>query len=249
MDASELPTDVEQLKAMLVATLAEKEKAHRKANQFQQQANELSATVTAQEKKLAAREQMIKELLSALRGKTRERIDPDQLLLFEIGELEKLIEESLAEEKAASLRSKGKKKRGRRITPDNIPGQVIEYELPEDQRRCEIDGQVMSRIRWEESTQLDYVPARIKKIIHRRAVDACSTKHDEAKLVTAPKPPQPIKKALPTAGLLAPYASNYQHHQRFEHCRRLDRCFLTDEFHWQKKFAKPERLPGLSAML
>ena len=245
MDANELPTDVEKLKAMLVATLVEKEQAHLRANQFEQQANqfeqqanqfekqanqfeqqanqfeqqanqferqanqfqqqsiELSATVTAQEKHLAAKEQTIKELLQALRGKTRERIDPDQLLLFEIGELEKLIEESLAEEKTTSPRSGRKKKRGRRIIPDNIPTEVIEYELPESERLCKIDGQIMSRIRWEESTQLDYVPARIKKIIHRRAVYACSTKHDEAKLITAPKPPQPIEKGLPTSGLLA----------------------------------------------
>ena len=210
MDANELPTDVEALKAMLVATLAEKEVAHyranrfeQQANQFERQANELSATVTAQEKKLAAKEQTIKELLAALRGKTRERIDPDQLLLFEIGELEKLIEESLAQEKGASPASKRKKKQGRRIIPDNIPVEIREYELPEDRRRCQIDGQVMPRIRWEESTQLDYVPASIKKVVHRRAVYACSAKHDEAKLVTAPKSPQPIEKGLPTAGLLA----------------------------------------------
>ncbi len=34
------------------------------------------------------------ELIAALRGKQRERIDPNQLPLFEIGELEKLIEET-----------------------------------------------------------------------------------------------------------------------------------------------------------
>ena len=34
------------------------------------------------------------ELIAALRGKQRERIDPDQLPLFEIDELEKLIEET-----------------------------------------------------------------------------------------------------------------------------------------------------------
>lgn len=207
MGANELPTDLEELKAMFVATLAAKEKelqlVRSEANQFEQQANELSATVTAQEKKLAACEQTIKELLAALRGKTRERIDPDQLLLFEIGELEKLIEESLAEEKAASSKSKHKKKRGRRIIPDNIPVEIIEHELPESERLCKVDGQVMPRIRWEESTQLDYIPAKIRKLIHRRAVYACPAKHDQAKLLTAAKPPQPIEKGLPTAGLLA----------------------------------------------
>ena len=141
-------------------------------------------------------------MLAALRGKTRERIDPDQLLLFEIGELETLIEESLAAEKVAA-RPKSRKKRGRRLIPDNIPTETIEYQLADEERRCPIDGQVMPRIGWEESTQLDYVPAQIKKIIHRRAVYACGAKHDQAKLITAAKPPQPVPKGLPTAGLLA----------------------------------------------
>ena len=138
MDANELPTDVEQLKALFVSTLAAKEQElqqarleatqfkheatqfkhkatqfkHKatqfkhKATQFKHEASELSTTVAEQEKKLAAGEQTIKELLAALRGKTRERIDPDQLLLFEIGELETLIEESLTAEKPASPKRK-----------------------------------------------------------------------------------------------------------------------------------------------
>ena len=139
MDASELPTDVEQLKALLVSTLAVKERELKQARfeatqfkheatQFKHEVNELSSTVAEQEKKLSAREQTIRELLAALRGKTRERIDPDQLLLFEIGELETLIEESLAAEKVAA-RPKSRKKRGRRLIPDNIPTETIEYQL------------------------------------------------------------------------------------------------------------------------
>lgn len=220
MDANELPSDIDQLKAMFITTLAQKEQQLQEARlqatrleqqaiqfkqaatQFKQQAIELSVTVADQQKKLESKEQIIGELLKALRGKTRERIDPDQLLLFEIGELETLIEEELAAQQE-STRSKRKRKRGRRLLPDEIPTETIEHTLPEDQRRCPIDGQVMPQIRWEESTQLDYIPAQIKKLIHRRAVYACPAKHDEAKLVTAPKPPQPIEKGLPTAGLLS----------------------------------------------
>ena len=206
MDASELPTDVEELKALFVSTMVAKEKelqlARSQAIQLERQTTELSATIIQQEKKLAGHEQTIRELLQALRGKTRERIDPDQLLLFEIGELETLIEEELAAE-AESSRPRRKKKRRRRVIPDNIPVEIIEHELPESRRLCQFDGQVMPRIRWEESTQLDYEPAKIKKVVHRRAVYACPEKHDESTLITAPKPPQPIEKGLPTSGLLS----------------------------------------------
>jgi len=76
---------VEELKALLL--------------QARQQVSELSATVSEQKQKLVAKEQQILELLKALRGKQRERIDPDQLLLFEIGELEKLIEEQVVRDR------------------------------------------------------------------------------------------------------------------------------------------------------
>ena len=91
---------------------------------------------------------------------------------------------------------------GRRLIPEGLPEEVIEYELPEEDRVCPVDGQPMPRIRWEQSKQLDYVPAQMNVIVHR-AVYACPAKHDEARLVTAAKPPQPIEKGLAAAGLLA----------------------------------------------
>ena len=68
MDASELPTDVEELKALLL--------------QARQQVAELSTTVSQQQQKLVAKEHQIIELLKALRGKQRERVDPDQFRLL-----------------------------------------------------------------------------------------------------------------------------------------------------------------------
>ena len=204
MDAEQLPNDIDQLKAMLIATLAVKEKEIKQAKQevavAQQTATELSSTVAAQQTKLAAQEQKILELLKALRGKQREHIDPDQLLLFEIGELESIIEEEI---QATATSKARRRKRKRCLIPDNIPTETIDHTLAEEDRKCPIDGTVMPFIRWEVSHQLDFVPSWFKKIIHRRAVYACSAKHDQAKLLTAPKPPQPIEKGLPTAGLLS----------------------------------------------
>lgn len=186
MDANKLTTDVESLKKLLLQT--------------QQQVAEMSATITDQQRKLQQKENQIIELLKALRGKQRERIDPDQLLLFEVGELETLIRESSEDSQPARRK---KRKHGRRLIPDNLPTEEIVYELPEADRQCPVDGQVMPLIRYEISKQLDYQPAKLKVIVHKRAVYACSTKHDQATLITAPRPPQPIEKGLAAAGLLA----------------------------------------------
>ena len=70
------------------------------------------------------------------------------------------------------------------------------HELPEDERRCPHDGKPMPFIRFETSKQLEYEPSKMKVIVHKRAVYACAHKHDQAKPVIAPKPPQPIDKKL-----------------------------------------------------
>jgi transposase len=202
MDDGQLPTDIAKLQALLRQSREETRQRAQALQVAERQVTELSATVEEQRGKLEAKQQQILELLRALRGKQRERLDPDQLLLFEIGELESLLEESEEEAKPTSARN-GKRKRGRRMIPEDLPHEERIYELPEEERLCPHDGQPMPRIRWEESKQLEYEPATLKVIVHKRAVYACPAKHDEAKLVTAPKPPQPIEKGLAGPGLLA----------------------------------------------
>jgi len=183
-------------------TLVEREK--QRAEQAQRQAlaanAELSATIGQQRDTLARQEQTILELLAALRGKQRERIDPDQLLLFDLGELETLLEE--AQQQATPPRRQ-RPGHGRRLIPDHLPREEVLHELPEAERLCPHDGRPMQPIRYETSEQLEYEPAKLKVLVHKRAVYACDVKHDEATLVTAPKPPQPIDKGLPGPGLLA----------------------------------------------
>ena len=197
--------------------LAEKESLRQEAEQAKrevviakQQTTELTSTITKQKKEPERSERTIKELLQAPKGKNRERLDPNQLPLFELGELEQLIEEAARAEEtqphqnaATKPAARKKKKHGRRIIPDNLPTEEIVHELPEAKRLCPIDGTPMPVIRYEISEQLDYEPWRLKRIVHKRAVYVCPAKHDEAKLITAPKPPEAIEKCLAAPGLLA----------------------------------------------
>jgi hypothetical protein len=89
------------------------------------------------------------ELLRSLRGKKREWINPDQMMLFEIGELEQLLQEAKKQEVPPTDRPP-KKKHGRRLIPDGLAQQIIEYTLPESHRLCPIDSKPMEPIRWEE---------------------------------------------------------------------------------------------------
>ena len=88
MHPEDLPSTVDELRELLLQTQRRAEVAERKANA-------LTATVDDQRREIEHKDQTILDLLQALRGKQRERIDPDQLLLFEIGELEQLTDMSL----------------------------------------------------------------------------------------------------------------------------------------------------------
>lgn len=212
-----MPQTIEELQKLVLQALADKEQAladreklQREVMLAKQQAVELTSTVEAQKKRLDQSERTIKELLHALKGKKRERLDPNQLLLFEPGELEQLLEEAEKADEAqqkdeASSKSarRKKKKHGRRIIPDDLPTEEILHELPEEQRLCPIDGKPMPAIRYEISEQLDYEPSKLKRIRHKRAVYACPAKHDEATLITAPKPAEAIDRCLAAPGLLA----------------------------------------------
>lgn len=178
MCTDDLPNDVAQLKRMIA---------------------ELSATVGAQHQQLAEKEHVILELLRRLRGTQRERVDPNQLLLFEAFELESVAEDSSAEPSSPRYRQP----HGRRRLPDDLPREERIYEVPEAERLCPHDGQPMQLIGYETSEQLEHVPPKLKVIVHGRAKYVCPVKHDEAKLITAPKPPQPIERGLPGPGLLA----------------------------------------------
>ena len=200
MEPESLPTDVETLQRLLVQARQQLQGAQQTIEVSQRRTTELSATVEEQRAHLEKKDQQILELLRALRGKQRERVDPDQLVLFEIGELEQVIEE---QEEKPKPRSRRNRKRGRRLIPDHLPHEEVLHELPEEQRLCPHDGQPMPLIRYETSKQLEFVPATVKVLVHKRAVYACPRKHDEATLLTAAKPAQPIEKGLAGPGLLA----------------------------------------------
>lgn len=196
------PATVEELRQLLLTTQQQLAAAQRETVVVRQQAVELTTTIDSQRQQIERKDRQILELLQALRGKQRERIDPDQLLLFEIGELEQLVEEQVDQPDEVAPRGR-QRKRSPRVIPDDLPREEILHELPESERLCPIDGQPMPVIRWETSEQLEYEPASLKVLVHKRAVYACPAKHDEAKLITAPKPPQPIEKGLAGPGLLA----------------------------------------------
>ncbi len=154
--------------------------------------------------------------LEALRrrifGRKSEKIDPNQLVLFE--DLTRQLQEAEArqavEEPAASVEKPASSEKPasqaktnghrRRVLPPDLPVERIEIPVPEQDRVCSC-GQVMEPIGEETTSELEYVPASF--IIRQYARPKYACKQCAEGVVIAELPARPIPKGIPGPGLLA----------------------------------------------
>jgi len=136
-----------------------------------------------------------------------EKISPDQVCMF--NEAEVAVDTVPdADDDLITVPAHTRKKRGRKPLPENLPRVDVVHDLPESERRCEHDGQLLTEIDEVVSEQLDIIPAKIQVIRHIRKKYACTCGQC---IKTAPLPAQPIPKSMASPGLLAHIAvSKYQ---------------------------------------
>lgn len=153
-------------------------------------------------------EHRLDQLLRRLYGPRSEKIDPNQLLLFDDAHSEPPTIEA---KEPPPKKTPAKKGHGRRRIPPNLPRVRIEHDLSEAEKICSCCGESLSIIGEETSEQLDYEPASLFVCVHARKKYACKSCQDN--VVIADKPAEPIEKGLPGAGLLAHVAtSKYSDH-------------------------------------
>ena len=113
---------------------------------------------------------------------------------------------------AVLKQTKGKKPSKRMAFPEDLPEEVLEFDLPESERICPQTGAERRLIRWEQAVKIHFIPGHFKRLIIRRAVRAVPFSAQEAEaapvetpVVTAPLPAEfrVIPGAIATAGLLA----------------------------------------------
>jgi transposase len=186
-DADHLPDDPATLKSMIQELLATLAQTRQEREQLQQR---------------------IALLLQRLYGRRSERFDPQQPLLF--ADLDQPAEASPAAADASvaeptPAKQKKRHHHGRRQAPKNLPHREEHHRLTEAERVCPACGIVREEVGTERTSQLDYQPASLfvrDHIEHKYACPCCS-KQGKPQFVAASKPPQPLDKGLPGAGLLA----------------------------------------------
>ena len=156
----------------------------------------------------------LQQLLRRMYGRSSEKINPQQMALFE-----KLLEQLAQAQSpaaqpvpASATPSEAPKPaangHGRRRLPSNLPRQKVIHDLPEQEKPCPCCGKLRHVIGQEISEQLDYVPAKLTVIEHVRLKYACHSCEQSAaesgpQITTAEKPLSPIEKGLAAPGLLS----------------------------------------------
>ena len=152
-------------------------------------------------------------LLRRLFGRSAEKVDPKQMLLFN-DLLQQLAPETPASQPAAESvpesaeASKPANGHGRRRSSADLDREQVLHDLPEEEKPCPCCGKMRHVIGRETSEQLDYVPARVKVIEHVRLKYACPECEKNAaeggpQITVAERPLAPIEKGLAAPGLLS----------------------------------------------
>jgi len=201
----ELPDDPVALKRLII---------DRDAIIFRQRAEHSAALKQRDEsiQLLVQDNQLLRHRLSALLrssyGPHSERFDPRQLLLFGllVPPLEP-VSPRPPRDKSANRRHK----HGRQKLPDHLPRIAIEHDLSDEEKNCPCCGQERQRIGFEQSEQLEYVPANFVVLQHQRHKYACGhcncgkcPKCDgNAQIEMAAKAAEGVDQCLAGPGLLA----------------------------------------------
>jgi transposase len=179
--AASLPADPAQLRQMIVELLATLQQERREREQLQHQ---------------------LDLLLRRLYGVKSEKIDPNQLRLFDEPAVEPGPPPAVAhEEPADDERPRKRRGGGRKPLPEHLPRERSVRDVPEAERCCPECGVMRERIGEEVSEKLDFRPASLFVRQEVRPKYAC--RGCQAHVVIAPLPAEPIDKGIPGPGLLA----------------------------------------------
>ena len=200
---------LEQLRCENELLRASAQQSSREVERLRAERDEYLEQLKHKDREIDSLQHQLQALLRRYYGRSSEKMDPNQRLLFE-----DLIDQAIPEipdevaDDASSETSPKRKGHGRRRLPADLPREKIIHDLPEDEKPCPCCGKLRHIIGRQTHEQLDYIPAKVKVIEHIRLKYGCpqcekNASPDGPQIVTADKPLLPIEKGLAAPGLLS----------------------------------------------
>jgi transposase len=186
MTGSDLPDDIDALKAMILASRAE--------------LVDRDAVIDRKEDRIQRLEKLVADFKRALFGARSEKIDPDQFELA-LEDIETAMAAVHAEDEAVdppTTRPARPRKANRGSLPRHLPR--IEEVIEPDDTTCTC-GSERHVIGEDVSERLDIIPAQFRVIVTRRPKYACRSCEDG--IVQAPAPARLIPGGMPTEATVA----------------------------------------------
>jgi len=211
-----------------------------------------TTTITHQYQKLQQEYRRLQEQYQTLQrmvfGSKREKVkqeDSEQLQLF--NEAEAIADEE-KKEKVITVRSHRRKKGGKKVLPDNLPVEVVEYEGDEKQKVCPCCGKERPVIGQERSEELDVIPAKVqKRVIVRKKYGPCSCDtffeqgHKEVETAAGPKrliPGSQVSERTIAYVIVSKYMDSIPLHRQAEMLKRYGIEISKGTFsHWTLQVA------------
>lgn len=153
-------------------------------------------------------------------GKSSDSISEEQISFFNEAEITKRVEvEEPTIEKISYERSK---RRGtNKASFEDLPVERIEYEIPEEERICEVCNSKLHEMSIEVRRELKVIPAKVCIVEHIRKVYSCrkcEKTSDKTPIITAPMPEPVISGSFASPSLIA-----YLMYQKYSAALPLDR--------------------------
>jgi len=199
-----LPDDIQQLKSLLLEQASLNQKLTLQNKKLANKENVTSKENAELKSKVLSLQEQLNLSIARRYAASSEKISPDQVRLFDEAESGLSIHETDVDDSSSEgsivVPAHTRKKSGRKPLPDTLPRVEHIYELPESERVCPHDGNVLTEMNEVISEQLDIIPAKIQVIRHIRKQYTCGCGRC---IKLAPLPKQPIPKSLASPGLLA----------------------------------------------
>jgi len=144
-----------------------------------------------------------------LYGRSSEQtVHADQQTLFNEAEVLDAVKPAISEPTVEEITYKRKKKQKghREEMLKDLPVEVIEYKLPEEDQICDVCGNDLHEMSVEITRELEIIPPQVKVIEHKRTVyacDDCEKNEITTPVITAPMPKRTLPGSIASAATIA----------------------------------------------